>query len=137
MGFISPWSSCFQKAQVLIERGSNYYAKSIQQYKEENNTKKTSYEVELFYYRTQTPDVTYFSHNKKYLRPSIMIPSISYGIDYTSIALWKLTGVKSTSPVYWLVEMYVQQPKKNHGLRRIIVVISDSDSRRRQFGCFF
>lgn len=104
VGFISPWSSCFQKAQVLIERGSNNYAKSIQQYKEENNTKKTSYEVELFYYRTQTPDVTYFSHNKKYLRPSIMIPSISYGIDYTSIALWKLTGVKSTSPVYWLVE---------------------------------
>lgn len=137
MGFISPWSSCFQKAQVLIERGSNYYAKSIQQYKEENNTKKTSYEVELFYYRTQTPDVTYF--------PTIKIfTSINYdSLYFLRNWLYIHSSVETDrSEIYksrLLIgrNLYVQRPKKNHGLRRIIVVISDSDSRRRQFGCFF
>lgn len=76
-------SSCFQVTSVLID------AKSIQQDKEENNTKQTSYEVEFIYNRlnrTQALDVN-FSHNKKYLHSSIMIPFISYGIECTFIAL--------------------------------------------------
>lgn len=47
--------------------------------------------------------------------------------------MWKLTGMKSTRPVFRLAETYMYTAtatEKNHGLREIIMMMSDYNSHR-------